>query len=99
MAEIQSRPKGTAKLRGNPRESEGVRISKTLSWVLRHGSKSVGLFMRPDGYVRVTELVRFPPRVFLPMSSYHSLSTLMPKVSPCTTPVCDLGAAARNRSV
>jgi len=49
--------KTNPKLRGHPRESEEVRISKTLSWVLRHGSKSVGLHMRSDGYVRVTELL------------------------------------------
>jgi len=57
MAEPQGKTKPHSKLRGNPRESEEVRTSKTLSWVLRHGSKSVGLYMRPDGYVRVTELL------------------------------------------
>ncbi|KAK7687763.1 hypothetical protein QCA50_008982 [Cerrena zonata] len=51
---------GSAKLRGLPRDSEEVRMSKTLSWILRHGSKSEGLFMRPDGYVRVHELLSLP---------------------------------------
>ncbi|TFY64646.1 hypothetical protein EVJ58_g2484 [Rhodofomes roseus] len=32
-------------------------MSKTLSWVLRHGSQAEGLAMRPDGYVRVDDLV------------------------------------------
>lgn len=44
-------------LRGRPRDQEDVRISKTLSWLLRHGAKSEGLNMRPDGYVRVQDLV------------------------------------------
>ena len=48
---------GSAKLRGLPKDSHDVRISKTLSWILRHGSQSEGLAMRPDGYVRVDELV------------------------------------------
>ncbi|KAI0272710.1 KptA family-domain-containing protein [Gloeopeniophorella convolvens] len=46
-------------LRGLPKDSPEVRTSKTLSWVLRHGAKSEGLYMRPDGYVRVTDLVGF----------------------------------------
>ena len=50
-----SRP--SAKLRGHPKDSDDVRISKTLSWVLRHGAKSEGLFMREDGYVKVADLV------------------------------------------
>lgn len=48
---------GPAKLRGLPKDSHDVRISKTLSWILRHGSQSEGLVMRKDGYVRVDELV------------------------------------------
>jgi len=50
---------GKAKpLRGHPKDSPEVRLSKTLSWLLRHGAKSEGLYMRPDGYVRVSDLVR-----------------------------------------
>ena len=30
-----------------------MRTSKTLSWLLRHGSESVHLPMRPDGFARV----------------------------------------------
>ncbi len=48
------------KLRGNPaRDSPEVRLSKTLSWILRHGAKGEGLAMRSDGCVKVTDLVRF----------------------------------------
>ncbi|KAL5536819.1 TPT1 [Sanghuangporus sanghuang] len=45
------------RLRGNPRDEEDVRISKTLSWVLRHGAKTEGLIVRPDGYARVRDLL------------------------------------------
>ncbi|KAJ6559168.1 KptA family-domain-containing protein [Mycena vulgaris] len=48
------------KLRGLPKDSPDVRVSKTLSWILRHGAKSEGLVMRPDGFVRVTDLLANP---------------------------------------
>ena len=48
---------GGKPLRGLPKDSPEVRLSKTLSWLLRHGAKSEGLFMRSDGYVRVNDLV------------------------------------------
>ncbi|KAI0319338.1 KptA family-domain-containing protein [Amylostereum chailletii] len=51
---------GGGKLRGHPKDSPDVRISKTLSWILRHGAKSEGLYMRPDGYVRVVDLLSTP---------------------------------------
>ena len=34
-----------------------VRISKTLSWLLRHVADSEGLGMRTDGYVNVSKMV------------------------------------------
>ncbi|KAJ3756189.1 phosphotransferase KptA/Tpt1, partial [Lentinula raphanica] len=37
-----------------------VRLSKTLSWLLRHGAQSEGLAMRPDGYVKVVDLLENP---------------------------------------
>ena len=49
-------PKG-AKLRGRKDDTEAVRTSKTLSWLLRHGSESVHLPMRPDGFARVDQIV------------------------------------------
>ncbi|KAL6307216.1 KptA family-domain-containing protein [Sparassis latifolia] len=54
------RGKPGGKLRGRPNDSEETRISKTLSWILRHGSQSEGLAMRPDGYVQVEHLLRLP---------------------------------------
>ncbi|KAI9508175.1 KptA family-domain-containing protein [Russula earlei] len=53
-------PGGRTPLRGHPKESPQVRLSKTLSWILRHGAKSEGLSMRPDGYVRVSDLLASP---------------------------------------
>ncbi|KAK7018971.1 putative tRNA 2'-phosphotransferase [Favolaschia claudopus] len=51
----------SAKLRGNPlKDSADVQLSKTLSWLLRHGAQSERLPMRPDGYVRVTDLLANP---------------------------------------
>ena len=53
----RSKPSGGKSLRGLPTDSPEVRISKSITWILRHGAKSEGLYMRPDGYVRVTDLV------------------------------------------
>ncbi|THH15743.1 hypothetical protein EW146_g4778 [Bondarzewia mesenterica] len=52
--------KSKGKLRGLPKDSSEVRISKTLSWILRHGAQSEKLYMRPDGFVRVSELLATP---------------------------------------
>ncbi|TCD71780.1 hypothetical protein EIP91_003123 [Steccherinum ochraceum] len=48
------------KMRGLPTDSEETRMSKTLTWILRHGSESEGLTMRPDGYVRVQDILARP---------------------------------------
>jgi RNA:NAD 2'-phosphotransferase (TPT1/KptA family) len=53
------------KMRGRPTDSPEVRMSKTLSWLLRHGAKSENLPMRPDGYVRVEDLVCIKPTTLL----------------------------------
>lgn len=53
MKEIQQKKK----LRGFASDGPLVRISKTMSYILRHGAKDQGLQMRPDGFVRVTDLV------------------------------------------
>ncbi|KAH6916291.1 KptA family-domain-containing protein [Coprinopsis sp. MPI-PUGE-AT-0042] len=52
--------KGGAKLRGLEKDSPDVRISKTLSWLLRHGATGEGLPMRKDGYVKVDDLLEHP---------------------------------------
>lgn len=53
MKEIQQKKK----LRGFASDGPLVRISKTMSYILRHGAKDQGLQMRPDGFVRVDDLV------------------------------------------
>jgi len=40
----------------NPRD----RLSKTLSWILRHGALSEGLVVRSDGFVKVIDLLANP---------------------------------------
>jgi len=52
------------KLRGLPTDSVEVRLSKTVSWLLRHAAEKEGLVMRKDGYVKVDDLV----------SAVHSVS-------------------------
>lgn len=47
----------SGKLRGNPRDDRKTRISKTLSYVLRHGAEQEGIPIRPDGFVLVNDLV------------------------------------------
>ncbi|KAF9442254.1 hypothetical protein P691DRAFT_779493 [Macrolepiota fuliginosa MF-IS2] len=51
-------PGGSQKLRGFGKDKPEVRVSKTLSWLLRHGAASEGLAMRADGYVKVDDLFK-----------------------------------------
>ncbi|KIM44794.1 hypothetical protein M413DRAFT_442760 [Hebeloma cylindrosporum] len=53
-------PSTSTKLRGLDKDSPEVRISKTLSWLLRHGAQGEGLAMRKDGYVKVVDLLEHP---------------------------------------
>ncbi|KIP02297.1 hypothetical protein PHLGIDRAFT_16631 [Phlebiopsis gigantea 11061_1 CR5-6] len=46
----------SGKLRGLPHDNPEVRLSKTVSWILRHGAAQEGLELRPDGYARVHDL-------------------------------------------
>lgn len=45
-------------LRGRPDEPLATRISKTLSYLLRHGAEKQALPMRQDGWLTVDDLVR-----------------------------------------
>ncbi|KAI0085740.1 KptA family-domain-containing protein [Irpex rosettiformis] len=56
----QQKLKGGARPRGLPSDSPELRLSKTVTWVLRHGAASEGLTMRTDGYVRVDDLLKIP---------------------------------------
>ncbi|KIO03432.1 hypothetical protein M404DRAFT_27065 [Pisolithus tinctorius Marx 270] len=57
-AETQNKKKPTPRQRGHPRDPPEVRLSKSLSWLLRHGAKTTGLQIRSDGYARVSDVVR-----------------------------------------
>lgn len=59
----QSHQQSSAKLRGNPRDDPRTRLSKSLSYVLRHGAEKEGIPIRPDGFVLVNDLVS-GPRVY-----------------------------------
>ncbi|KAG8215074.1 KptA family-domain-containing protein, partial [Butyriboletus roseoflavus] len=50
----------TPKLRGHPRDSPDTRVSKSLSWLLRHGAEKAGLNIRQDGYTRVSDVLSNP---------------------------------------
>jgi hypothetical protein len=50
-------PRSSGKLRGLPSDSPDVRLSKSVSWILRHGAEQERLELRPDGYARVDDLV------------------------------------------
>ncbi|GJE91295.1 RNA 2'-phosphotransferase [Phanerochaete sordida] len=52
--------KASGKQRGLRTDSPEVRLSKTVTWILRHGADQEGLQLRPDGYARVQELLDRP---------------------------------------
>ncbi|KAI9597081.1 RNA 2'-phosphotransferase, Tpt1 [Syncephalis fuscata] len=51
-----SRPRG----KRNTRDSPEVRLSKALSYVLRHGAIKEGISIRPDGFVAISEILSLP---------------------------------------
>ncbi|KAI0339418.1 hypothetical protein BDW22DRAFT_1456092 [Trametopsis cervina] len=66
--------KKEVRLRGLPSDSPETRVSKTVTWVLRHGAQQEGLALRPDGYARVQDLVSNPP---LQMLDFPTLERLV----------------------
>lgn len=56
-ASVSLRPRTTM-----PRNSEKprVNVSKTLSWLLRHGAVESGLKLTPDGFAKVSDVLRLP---------------------------------------
>ena len=50
-------PSQNTKLRGRDQDSPEVRMSKTITWLLRHQAGNEGLIMRSDGYIRVADIV------------------------------------------
>ena len=54
---MESRRGGRGGRHGGRTQGREVIISKTLSYILRHGAQELGLNIRPDGYVLVSELL------------------------------------------
>lgn len=63
------------KPRGHPRDSPDVRISKSLSWLLRHGAEKASLNIRQDGYAKVSDVVS-PQLCAMSISRPHSVRQL-----------------------
>jgi len=63
----------SGKLRGSPRDDARTRMSKTLSYTLRHGAKNDGIAMRSDGYVSVKDLLSSPKFSALDFSTLESI--------------------------
>ncbi|CAM9651884.1 unnamed protein product, partial [Discosporangium mesarthrocarpum] len=57
-----TRRKGQARQKqaGGRTESENVKVSKRLTYALRHGSENLNLQLRPDGFVPLEDLLRLP---------------------------------------
>jgi 2'-phosphotransferase len=47
---------------GHGHWNQETAASRALSWVLRHAAPEIGLFMTPDGYVPVEDIVAHPHR-------------------------------------
>lgn len=58
----KGRGKGHGGRRGGRHNDPGVELSKTLSYILRHGAQREGLIIRSDGYVKLDDLVSAIPR-------------------------------------
>lgn len=56
--EENSEKKKRNKMRGRMNDSPDTQLSKTLSYLLRHGAAKEGLKMRSDGFVKINDLVR-----------------------------------------
>lgn len=70
MKEQPEAKKGPSpKLRGHPRDTPDVRLSKGLSWLLRHGAEKAGLNIRQDGYAKVSDVVSLQHDVLWRQSS------------------------------
>jgi 2'-phosphotransferase len=53
----QNNNANSGRRQNNRNDDPIVRLSKSLSWILRHGLDQSGLQARSDGYVRLDELV------------------------------------------
>ncbi|KAF7430726.1 hypothetical protein PC9H_006437 [Pleurotus ostreatus] len=62
---------------GTPcKRDSSLSVSRTVSWLLRHSARNEGLDIRPDGFIRVEELLRHPR---LGRIDFNQLRTLVEK--------------------
>ncbi|KAJ1991914.1 tRNA 2'-phosphotransferase [Dimargaris cristalligena] len=54
---------------GNLTDAQATRISKCLSFLLRHGAEKEGLSLRSDGYIAVDQLLRHPKLRQVPLAT------------------------------
>lgn len=87
----KGRGKGSGGRRGGGRHNDpSVELSKTLSYILRHGAQREGLAIRSDGYMKLDDLVSDPKA---PMSSISLFPLEAPKPTDLTRcPVHDWSA-------
>ncbi len=58
--ESKGRGRGRGGRGGHGGGGRTVQVSKTLSWLLRHGAQEMGLNIRKDGYVTIDDLLNCP---------------------------------------
>ena len=73
----------TPKQRGHPRDSPDVRVSKSLSWLLRHGAEKAGLNIRQDGYAKVSDVVSPRQLRYRDQLSSRYRAAFQPRVQRC----------------
>ena len=64
----KGRGKGSGERRKGRHNDPDVELSKSLSYILRHGAQREGLAIRSDGYVRLDDLVSAIPKVSISVS-------------------------------
>ncbi|KAI7825399.1 putative tRNA 2'-phosphotransferase [Gamsiella multidivaricata] len=55
-----NKDRGPHRNRAPRTDSRIVRLSKSLAWLLRHNAQSQGIAIRPDGYVKVVDILGHP---------------------------------------
>lgn len=74
----KGRGRGYGGRRGGRQNDPDVELSKTLSYILRHGAQREGLSIRSDGYVKLDDLVSaiLRPSIYISPLGAQSLLTL-----------------------
>jgi len=67
----KGRGRGSGGRRGGRHNDPDVELSKTLSYILRHGAQREGLAIRSDGFVKLDDLVStIPEALHLSLSNW-----------------------------